>query len=175
MTPAWQKRRSRFNHDWLKNQFLPALARWLNLLDGLIEDSDFEQSFIPSFLSQWESQRVEAQSLANRFEQEMSPACLLDQSPLARLGEQNKAWLKWLVHNLWLQRYAVVAQVNETLATIRDADAIYVAIQQRLCSSAEPPTAADERGHLIQWREFRESCQNLAKAIEAFPNQVKVT
>ena len=175
MISAWQKQRSRFNHDWLKNQFLAALARWLNLLDDLIEDPEFERTFVPTILSQWELQRVEAQSLASRFEQEMSPACLLDQPPLARFGEQDKAWLKRLVHNLWLQRYAVLAQVNATLATIRDADVIYVAIQQRLCSNAKPPTAADERAHLIQWRKFRESCQDLAKAIETFPNQVKVT
>lgn len=175
MISAWQKQRSRFNHDWLKNQFLPALARWLNLLDDLIEDPEFERSFIPTFLAQWESQRAEAQRLANRFEEEMSPACLLDQPPLARFGEQDKAWLKSLVHNLWLQRYAVSAQVDEALAAIRDADAVCVAIQRRLDSSAEPPTAADERAHLIQWREFRAYCQKLAKAIEAFPNQVKVT
>lgn len=175
MISAWQKQRSRFNHDWLKNQFLPALARWLNLLDDLIEDPEFERSFVPTVLPQWESQRVEAQRLANRFEEEMSPACLLDQPPLARFGEHDRAWLKRLVHNLWLQRYAVPAQVNHALAVIRDADAICVAIQQRLCSSAEPPTAARERTHLVQWREFRERCQNLAKAVEAFPNQVKVT
>jgi hypothetical protein len=175
LTPVWQKRRSRFNHDWLKNQFLPTLARWLNLLDDLIEDPEFERSFIPTFLAEWESQRVEARSLASQFEVEMSPACLLDHPPLARFSEQDKAWLKRLVHNLWLQRYAVSAQVDEALAAIRDADAIFVAIQQRLDPSAEPPTAADERVHLIQWREFRECCQNLAKVIEAFPNQVKVT
>lgn len=174
MTLVWQKQRSRFNHDWLKNQFLPALARWLNLLEGHIEDSDFEESFIPSFLSQWESQRVEAERLANRFAEEMSPACLLEQPPLLRLSEPDTVWLKSFVHNLWLHRYAVRGQVNEALVAIRDADAIYVAIQQRLHSDMESPTS-DEGNYLLQWREFRERCQNLAKAIEAFPSQVKVT
>src|ERR1051326_4473635 len=89
---SWQKRRSSFNHDWLKNQFMPALAKWLNLLDNKIEDPDFERAFIASVLPKWEQHREEALRLPRDFEQEMSPRRLFECHPLAHHNVHTKQW-----------------------------------------------------------------------------------
>ena len=90
-TPVWQKRRSEFNHDWLKNRFIPALAKWLNLLDDRIEDLSFEHTFVETVLPQWEDHREEALALPRDFEQEMSPRTLLrpERAASKRRSEQH--------------------------------------------------------------------------------------
>ena len=175
MTPAWQKRRSRFNHDWLKNQFLPALASWLNLLDDKIEDPGFEQSFMAAVLPQWEAHHVEALDLVRDFEELMSPAGLLDRPPLVRLSEYDRSWLRKLVHGLWLGRYAVPKLVANALDHILAVDRAYELVQQRLRSCPGTQSVYSERPFRSDWKEFRELCLQLAKAIEAFPGEVKAT
>src|ERR1044072_7135922 len=125
MRNRWQKRRNTFNHDWLKNQYMPALARYLNLLDGLIEDDEFAQSFVSQILPEWESHREEAANLIKSFECEMSPQRLLECSPLSRCDEHTKRWLGNLMHALWLKRYPVAQWVTDAMHAVENADAAY--------------------------------------------------
>src|SRR5207248_1082717 len=91
----WQRRRSAFNHDWLKNQYLTALASWINLLDsrGGYRDAAFESVFVPEILPQWELSREEALSLARTFDWEMSARQLFQYPPLLRSDSDTKQWL----------------------------------------------------------------------------------
>ncbi|HEX8163570.1 MAG TPA: hypothetical protein VF538_16995 [Pyrinomonadaceae bacterium] len=170
----WQKRRSEFNHDWLKNQYLPALAKFLNLLDDLIEDREFESSFVPVTLSQWGSHREEALALASDYEQLMSPQRLFSCPPLSRRRAHDKQWLGRLVHDLWLARYPVRRWVSEALAAAESADVAYRQLQGALQSCADTQSAEALRPFRKQFLEFYERCQELGGAISKLPDEVKV-
>lgn len=173
-TLSWQKRRSEFNHDWLKNQYLTALGSWLNLLDLKISDPVLESSFIKGVLPQWENRGPEALCLAASFEQEMSPRCLFNHFPLSQCDDDTKSWLGDLIHNLWLVRYKVKDLVQRVNIEAEEANKVYNHLQTVLhgCEDIQSVSA------LVFLREpfadFRTRCQNLAKAIEVFPTEIKV-
>lgn len=175
MTPTWQKRRSAFNHDWLKNQFMPALAKFQNLLDDRIEDVAFERSFVSSVLSQWESHREEAFALPRDFEREMSPRRLFDHPPLSRCDEQTKQWLRSLVHHLWLTRYPARQWVADATACAEEADAAYNRLQEAVGGCADIQSASALRPFREQFAEFRKRCLNLGVAIGNFLSEVRTT
>jgi hypothetical protein len=173
MIPAWQKRRSTFNHDWLKNRFIPALVKFRNLLDDRIEDIEFEQSFVATVLPEWESHRQEAYALANDFEPEMSPRRLFDLPPLSQCDEQTRQWLGNLVHFLWLTRYPVRRWVDDTLTSAREADVAYHQIQEALEDCADVQSASALRPYRMVFVEFQKRCHELALSIQKFPSEVQ--
>ena len=165
----WQKRRAQFNHDWLKNQFMPALDKWLNLLDDKIEDPNFERSFTLSVLPEWHSHRDEALAIVSDFEQQMSPQSLFEREPLSRSDEDTKKWLGELVHHLWLERYPVKEWITNASAAVENADTAYTQLQQQLQQCSNIQSAQVLRPFREQFAEFRKNCQDLARAIEQFP------
>jgi hypothetical protein len=175
MTPEWQKRRTAFNHDWFKSQFIPPLARFINLLDGHIEDIEFGRSFVRCILPQWEAHSQEAFALPADFECQMSPQCLFDHPPLSRCEAGLKGRLKRLVHLLWLARYPVRQWVTDATACAEEVDATYHRLQKTLQSCENLGDASALKPFREQFAEFRKQCLALAKAIEKFPGEVYVT
>jgi hypothetical protein len=174
MIEPWQKRRSQFNHDWLKNQYMPALAKYLNLLDDLIEDEEFAQSFVSDVLPAWEKHRNEAVDLARSFESEMSPQVLFERSPLCDSKTDTKRWLGNLVHTLWLKRYPIREWVVEAAQAVENTDVAYQRLREELqdsraFSDGEPAPKLREL-----FIEFRWKCQLMANAISKFPGEVNV-
>jgi hypothetical protein len=170
----WQRRRSAFNHDWLKNQYLTALGSWLNLLDSKITDPVLEMTFVKEIFPQWESISQEALSLAYSFEQEMSPRCLFDRLPLLRCDKQTKCWLGDTMHNLWIARYKVQELVHKALLEVEKADTVYAQLQRVLQDCEDIQSVPTLRVFREQFAEFRACCQGLAKVVEGFPNGIKV-
>lgn len=175
MKPCWQKRRSEFNHDWLKNRFMSALASWINLLDDRIEDAALEDSFVTFTLSEWEFHRQEAVALPGDFEREMSPSSLFDLQPLSQCDNNTKQWLGELAHYLWLTRNPVDEWVANATERAKDVDAVYTRLQAALKDCTDVRSAEALRPLRNRFVEFRERCQELARAIEKFPSEVKAT
>jgi hypothetical protein len=175
MVNAWQRRRSEFNHDWLKNRYLPALSKWLNLLDGKIEDPAFESTFLKVIFGQWEEQSPRALKLVQDFEKEMSPRTLLEFPPLSILASSTKAWLGPLVHELWLARYPVRNWIDSAVAVVRSLDMAYERVLE--CLSERQTDVSVVQVGLCRpvFAEFRLDCHRLARAVEAFPSKVTVT
>lgn len=173
--PCWQSRRSRFNHDWLKNQFLPALDNFLNILDGRVEDEETEATFIASVLPIWETHRTEAHLLPADFERCMSPRTLFERPPLSRCDEETRCWLGDLIHKLWLARYMVGDLVANASARAREVDDAYIKLQQGLEECKSKLTARELRPLRPLFGQFRQACYRLALSIERFPNKVLVT
>lgn len=175
MLAQWQTRRSRFNHDWLKNQFLPALDKFLNILDDQIEDDETEANFVSDVLPEWERKSAEARSLAEDFEQEMSPRTLFRQPPLANCDEESKKWLSELTHELWLIRHPVREKIiAEALSRAEDADTAYLRLSKALSGCADTKHAVALRPLCSEFLRFRQSCYQLALAIEKFPSEVRL-
>jgi hypothetical protein len=174
MSNLWQKRRSEFNHDWLKNQYMPTLATWINLLDGRIEDFEYEDTFVANALPQWELHRGEASALAEDFEQLMSPRQLFSYAPLSHCDEDTKQWLGDLTHALWLSRCPVKQLMGTTLEAIESVNEAYKQIQEALRSCPDTKSARALRVYRMQFSNLRERCQDLADAISAFPREIVI-
>lgn len=169
--PDWQQRRSRFNHDWLKNEYLPALSTFLNILDDQIEDDRFERSFVADTFPRWELQHKVVTALIDEFESEMSPRNLLDR----RWRTPDKSWLSQLIDVLWRFRYPVAEWLSKAQIAADRANQSYMHLRCEL----EKPQDIGQSERLRQLRDdfarFRERCQELAKSIEKFPREILVT
>ena len=178
----WQSRRSQFNHDWLKNQYLTALDNFLNILDQRIEgDDESEADFIARVLPTWQHKSVEVRSLIEGFEREMSPVTFFDLLPLVNFDAETREWLGDLTHELWLIRYAVRRQlVAQASLSVENADAAY----ESLCRALSKYKNSDKRApsyNAVEIRlfrplfgKFRQACFNVAQAIEQFPSEILI-
>jgi hypothetical protein len=174
-TKVWQSRRSEFNHDWLKNQYMPALAACLNLLDGRLEDRELEETFVAVVLPQWESHREEALMLARDFDLVMSPRSLFDSIPLSRCDGDTKQWLGDWVHSRWLARRPVEQWVADASEAVRLVDSAYQQLQEVLEQCDDTGSAKELRRFREQFSDLRDKCQQLADAISKFPREMVVT
>jgi hypothetical protein len=153
---------------------MPALAKYLNLLDDFIEDMEFAGSFISAILPEWEARRGEATALAHSFAQEMSPQVLFESSPLCRFDPCTKRWLGQLMHILWLKRFPIDEWVNNALQAIENTDAAYIRLQETLVDR-ETLANCERTATLRQsFAEFRDNCQIMANALSKFPSEVRV-
>ncbi len=168
----WQKRRGELNHDWLKGRYIPDLDRWLNLLGGLVENQVFAREFLTSVFPQWEELGRGAVALAQDFEHQMSPRCLLDRPPLFRRPVMIRLWLGELVHELWLKRYPVRDWTAHVTAAVAAADANYARLRDH-----EPKPNCPRTLRTLQplFGRFREDCHVVASAIAQFPHDMRVT
>jgi len=173
MISTWQKRRSEFNHDWLKNRYLPALAKWINILDDRVEDQEFQREFPRTILNQWLEYGPQGHLLAERFESEMSPRVLLERYPLSRLPGPTRDWLGPLVHELWLSRYPVRQWVADTVAASDAVNTAYGLLRDSIASKANS-TVEELRPLRSTFTRFQRLCQGLARTIEEFPSKLLV-
>jgi hypothetical protein len=175
MTRLWHKRRSEFNHDWLKNRYMPALAKFLNLLDDKVEDEDFERAFVSSIFPEWEAHQEEVMCILRDFESEMSPKTLFCQPPLSKCDEQTKQWLGDLVHSLWLAKYPIKQWIEKAIMAANRVDMTYHHTVKTLESCTDTQSAQTLRRFYSMFDGYRRDCQELAIAIEKFPSEVKIT
>jgi hypothetical protein len=175
MTPVWQRHRSAFNHDWLKNHYMPALAKWLNLLDGKIRDASFEHSYLKTLFPEWESHLQEGLALIQGFEGEMVPSSLFSRPPLSRCDEDTKDWLPALADALWRARYPVTEWVPAAGAAASTANASYEELARSVRAKFGSTSAEELRRLRGDFAEFHARCQALATAIEKFPSRMMVT
>jgi len=173
--PAWQYRRTRFNHDWLKNQYIPALGRLQNLMNGQIEDFDSEAVFMEQILSEWRAHREEALSLPRDFEEGMSPRRLFDCPPLSYSDAETVGPHGDLIHCLWMARHPVRRWIAEASARAIEADEAYRQLHEALLADTDLPPQQSSVPFQTLGTNFYGACCKLAKAIEQFPNRVYVT
>ena len=182
ITSAWQKRRSAFNHDWLKNQYM-------NRLDGFIERLKTEgadvsriRRFITQDFPEWEVKRGIVCELIASFEREMSPRALFEQEPLNRCDAETKRWLGALVHALWRARYPVKGWVCEAEKALKSLDCQYAALKAALNSlnptDSEQPRSSRDSEQLApllpNFVAFKGACEKLSQAMSQFPHEVLV-
>lgn len=162
----WQRRRSEFNHDFMKNQFLPALARWLNLLDDQLHDPHLEKTFLTSVLPAWEGARRQAICLIQELEVEMSPARYFDETPLSRCNVISKVWLADLVHELWLAKWAVRQRGEEAHQAIVAAEETYQGILRANWGGSGVRASKEPRAQRSIFELFRVRCIRVAESVE---------
>lgn len=170
--PDWQRRRGELNHDWLKGRYIPDLDRWLNLINGLVENQVFEEEFLNLVLPKWEEVGGIISVLARDFEHQMSPRCFLDQRPLSRCPAGVRPWLGDLAHELWLKRYPVRRWTTDVIAAVAAADASYAHLRDH---EPKPNSASTAASLQPLFERFRADCGAVANSVAQFPNDVRVT
>ena len=175
MTPRWQDRRSAYNHDWLKNQYLQALGNWARMLADEVEDPDFEARFVREVLPQWDEHNLERQELFDTFQDSMSPSVLFGRPPLSGCDKDTKTWLPNLVKVLWLSRSRAAGKVSAAEVCAHDANLAYSRLTAKLDCCKNTQSVEALRQLQDEFTEFIRNCQRLAKAIECLPSRVEVT
>ena len=170
----WQSKRNRFNHDWLKNHYLLALSKLLNILDDRIEDTDFVSEYLNGGFQIWEREHSEALALVEQFAASMSPSVLFTRTPYSNLLNQLSC-LPALTDALWRSKY----RIDELVADARDAAVaankdylLIVAILKE--KSATDATVGQDRELRELFASFRSHCSALAEAIELLPNRILI-
>jgi len=173
VTPRWQIDRSGLNHDWLKNVFLNRLDGFLARLNSPGSDPKRLRRFIDQDLPGWPKKAREMKVLVQRFEAEMSPRVLFEESPLLAPLKKSHPWTVDLIHDLWKVRHPVSNWVEDAIAALDAANSAY----EDLTKMLKPPVDADEntfRANLEAFAHFREKCAELSQAISAFPTGILV-
>jgi hypothetical protein len=175
MADRWQRRRTDFNHDWLKNRYVQALGRWLRVLDDQVDDPIMEQSFVRRVLPEWEVRAANALALARSYESEMSPSSLFGLPPLSGCRDSTRAWLRPLVHELWASKYRVRGTIECAVAALEQAQESYDGIQAELEAVGTAATLQSLRGMRPLFQEFRDRCQRVGEAFSMFLSEVRTT
>lgn len=165
MNLSWQRRRNAFSHAWLKNRYIPSLRKWLNVLDGSVEDREFEEMFISSVLLEWRNHGAECTDLLRTFSLEMSPRKLIKWTP-------DDDWLPELIDLLWFARCGVRTQLNLAKEALDLADKTYGVILG-IISQGTILNASEFLPYRHIFSNFCELCHLLANRIDQFPSEIK--
>jgi len=168
----WQKQRSEFNHDWLKN-------RYLNNLDGFIANLEMkkpDESRLTIFLvedwNQWKTHREEAGQLIASVETEMSPAVLFETGILKRMDPESQEWMKPLTHHLWLNRHDIKNKIANCEEGLLKVNAQYDKINSMLNRTGG--NMEQLKNLLPEVKAFRDICQAFSESISQLPSEVSV-
>lgn len=162
-----------FNHDWLKNVYLPALDSWVNILDGEIEDSEFETRFLDGRFREWANQRSEARTLLEQFEEEMSPANLLDRWPLVRLSDRHRRWLSSVIHVAWKARTGHGPVLQDIEASLDAANAVFDKLSEEL-RGVHRASTTDLGSFRDRFADLASHCRDLGHALSRLPSAVRI-
>lgn len=169
-TDGWQRRRSQFNHDWLKNVYLPGLGAWLNVIDGLVEDPEFRESFCKGRFLQWEERATDVRALLDEFESQMSPRVLFEEPPLSAMGGSVRNWLLPLVDLLWRHRVQVEPLLDQARRRLASCERVYGTLRRHV---GEGVTGGDALRSGVAV--FASECTALSATISQLPDEILVT
>jgi hypothetical protein len=172
MIADWQRQRSEFNHDWLKN-------RYLNNLDGFIANLEMKKPdesrlmiFLEDYWHQWKTRREEAGQLIAAVETEMSPAVLFETGLLKDMNPEAREWLKPLTHHQWLERHDIKNKISACEERLFKVNAQYDKINRMLDETGR--TMAQLKNLLPEFNAFRDICQAFSESIGKLPSEVLI-
>lgn len=171
--PSWQRRRSDFNHDWLKNQYINRLGGFIERLKTEGADISRIVRFLKQDFPEWEKKRETARELIVSFDREMSPRVLFKQEPLNQCDTDTKRWLGDLMHALWMARYPVKKWRCEAEKALKLVDCQYSALKKVIDSlnQIDSERLASLLPSLVA---FKQACEKLSQTISQFPHEVLV-
>ena len=170
----WQSRRNRFNHDWLKNQYLLALAKFRNILDDRIDDDEFVKDFLDTGIQAWERELPEALELIEQFATSMSPRVLFTRTPFSKLPNRS-SWLPNLTEALWQNNHQIDAQVTRAHDAATAANRDFAELMAQLEQAATIDELLQDNIFSELFSSFRVNCTGLAEALASFPNRILVS
>lgn len=170
----WESRRSRFNHDWLKNRHLNRLDGFLALLASpAAAPPDLLAGFLQHDLVEWEEKAGEARDLLARFEDEMSPRACFSQPPLCLLPAARREWLAQDLHDLWRARYPVSDWVAAAREALHEAEQAYHVLENLLGPHAGE-RVKQARTLRAEFVAFAATCRRLGDCVARLPHEILI-
>ena len=168
---SWQSRRSRLNHDLLKNMYICSLYGWLAFIERDDVDPKKTERFFTVELRQWPHLSREIGKLISEFERSMSPGTLIDCGLLSGLPHSDRAWLRGVVHRAWQVRFGTRELVSKTESLVKRCDLEYARLDKM--ARDFQIGVSDQDTELVEVvRLFAGTCQELADTIHPFPSSV---
>lgn len=170
----WQRRRSSLNHDWLRSRVALVISRALRVISGEVIAADFDLNSAGGIVGAWRERRDECVGLLEDCAREMTPAVLLNETPLDQLDGDSREWLGEVIHELWLVRYAIDDRVASALALVSAVD--------QTCEALRVGLLDDRMQSRVQLCDFarpllgrlRTEVVQLSEAIEELPKDIRI-
>lgn len=173
MMADWQERRSELNHDWLKNTYLKQLQALIIRLQNSHPDLGRIREFLASDLYEWRTRRPDAVALLDEAEEALSPAALFDEAPLSDCAELDRAWLAFIVHDLWLARRPVREWCESGRQALEQVDARFEEAAKDLAGRVDIDLQR-LRGRLEAFAALADAILALIQRISVFPHEIEV-
>lgn len=172
MAISWETDRGQLNHNWLQNGVLVGLNHALGIVTGAIR-SRYVRRKLAEDIQRWQDRRQDLPRFLGRFVNEMSPKIYFDRIPLCRCSDETKQWLVPLIHNLWLRREHIEKKLVVATDAYRKAEKTYEQLHMALEKLPESPSAEELQSLQRILRDFTTACENLSRAISAFPHEIR--
>jgi len=165
---TWQKVRIQLNHDWLQNQFIPACAKMVHVLEGAVQDEAYGSKFFGQYLPVCVNRFKEIDELIASFEKSMSPGSLFEENPLNCLPGNQKLFFLELSHILWMHKNPVQKWISNAKKALAYSQTCWLNTQEK------NKGFGDVYDVKICVSEFLESCIELSDCISLFPSKIIV-
>ena len=113
----WSRRRRGFDHDWLKNQFLTALAHMDECRPRTSGRSVVRGPFLPATTAPVAEQKKRTTGAGNNFRRRDEPACFFDLIRWLWSAGMQEPWVVGMIDALWRAR----TQPDRLQARLQDA------------------------------------------------------
>ncbi len=161
--PAWEVRRSRINHDRLKNIYYRGINAFILRVESDDPDKTRVERFVESDFHTWTDYNPLITRLMRDYENEMSPRTFFDEPPLNRCDADTKGWLGNLVHELWIDRYNVKKTIKTAESALEAGDLLYAGLNDKL-KRTDLGNILELKKLLQDFRDFRKACGELKGA-----------
>ncbi len=168
---TWQKRRSEFNHQWLKNRVLSALDAAGNVVQGEVggDEARLLCDVVSIDLREWPRRRAEAMRLLESIEDSMSPKVFFAYPPLDNWEAELRVPCEQLVHDVWLHRHSIRKLRDNAIQALNDADVAY----RTMLFVLDAPIGSFDRDESRRcFHELTIALRRVATSIEALPSRI---
>lgn len=173
MNSQWQAKRTKLNHDWLKNDFLRRLRAFVSRVEDGAQDAARLEEFACKHWPEWRRHSHLIRDMLIDGEECLSPrqyfACL----PLSACPAEVKSWLPNLIHALWLVRTDIRRHNAEAQCSLNRAEALFDELSPILQHASQNLTS-DLAKSVGQLREFEAAAKQLGESIGRLPHHVEV-
>ena len=170
MISEWQRRRSEFNHDWLKNRYLNNLGGFIANLEMKKPDETRLKIFLEEDWRQWKTKEEEARWLMDSFEKKMSPLVLFETGILKGMDPEKQKWIKPLTHDCWLNRHDIENKISHCEEWFLKTAAQYDKINRMLDEIGR--NIEQLKSLLPEFKTFRNISQVFSESISKLPAKV---
>lgn len=167
----WNNLRAKLHHDWLQKYFTLFDAR-ADEMDVSIKGKRAVRSDIFKQFAVWQAKEQDFKVLVEETVDALSPKQLLDEYPLNRMSEENKAWLGELIHALYLERTKIkdkISELNVKFASISETHPILMRLLKG--ENDELRKRAGEQ----PIKRFYEDLKEFSRMLSLLPHGVLVT
>ena len=164
----WQRARTAFNHDWLKNRYLPRLAAYLNIITGRASNPRWIREFDQMVLAEWRTHAAEGRRVLEAFESAMAPGAALART--RRFTGDARAWLLVVADSLWRTRLDIDAKCSAARAQFDAAEQAFVTLDGRFGSMPQTSSLEELEDCL---KAFQAECETLAACVARLPREVR--